>query len=351
MTSTLTIPRTDLDPYTDLSIADPYPVYSALRDAAPVVFLASHQVHCAARYDEVYSALHRHSTFVSGEGVGLTDALNKAQKGSSFTSDPPYRAYVRGLVARHLKPRAMADITEYVTSWADRLVRELVERGSFDAVRDFAVAFPLAVVPDLLGWPEDEGKERLLQWASAGFNAFGPMNDRTQAGLPLWGEMGDFLHRMSQPGNLRPGSWGAELVSEDREGKIEDKLLPGLLGNDTVIHRLTDALVERCTGLDPEHVADTLLTHLGVSRGASDDIALVVVRLREAAPARATGHPFHAVVRTGVRPSPTRATSMTRKRNVRHALCRSDPEFGFGWCVRCYSRAPGRRCSRRDYAG
>ncbi|MFD7925245.1 hypothetical protein ACFV4S_04925, partial [Streptomyces sp. NPDC059742] len=49
----------------------------------------------------------------------------------------------------------------------DRLVRELVERQSFDAVQDFAVAFPLAVVPDLLGWPEDEGKKRLLEWASA----------------------------------------------------------------------------------------------------------------------------------------------------------------------------------------
>lgn len=43
--------------------------------------------------------------------------------------------------------------------------------------------------------------------------------------------MSQFLHRMSQPGNLRPGSWGAELVSEAREGKIEDKLLPGLLGD------------------------------------------------------------------------------------------------------------------------
>ncbi|MGW8797786.1 PP2C family protein-serine/threonine phosphatase [Streptomyces sp. NPDC055775] len=48
---------------------------------------------------------------------------------------------------------------------------------------------------------------------------------------------------------------------------------------DTGIHRLTDALVERCVGLDPEHVADTLLTHFDVRQGASDDIALVVVRL------------------------------------------------------------------------
>lgn len=227
----LTIPATDIDPYSDGSIADPYPVYRELRDLGPVSYLSAHEVFCAARYDEVVHVLHQHGTFVSGEGVGLTDTLNKAQKGSIFISDPPYHGYVRGLVARHLKPRSMVAIHEFVQGWADRLVGELLEKGDFEVVRDFAQAFPLAVVPDLLGWPEDEGKERLLDWASAGFNAFGPFNDRTRAGLPYLGEMGQFLHRMSQPGNLRPGSWGAELVAEARDGKIEDQLLPGLLGD------------------------------------------------------------------------------------------------------------------------
>lgn len=226
-----TIPTTDVDPYTDAAILNPYPAYQELRDLGPVSYLAAHDVHCAARYDEVVSVLHRHSQFTSGEGVGLTDTLNRAQKGSSFTSDPPYHAHVRGLVSRHLKPRSMVAIHAFVQSWADRLVDQLVAAGTFEAVHDFAQAFPLAVVPDLLGWPEDEGKERLLDWASAGFNAFGPFNERTRDGLPRLGEMAEFLERMSVPGNLRPGSWGAELVSEAREGKLEEHLLPGLLGD------------------------------------------------------------------------------------------------------------------------
>ncbi len=125
----------------------------------------------------------------------------------------------------------MVDIHEYVEGWADRLVAQLVAKGDFEVVRDFAQAFPLAVVPDLLGWPEDEGKERLLDWASAGFNAFGPLNQRTMEGFPHLGEMSQFLQRMSEPGNLRPGSWGEELVLEARAGKIEEHLLPGLLGD------------------------------------------------------------------------------------------------------------------------
>ncbi|MEV0537440.1 SpoIIE family protein phosphatase [Kitasatospora sp. NPDC050463] len=47
---------------------------------------------------------------------------------------------------------------------------------------------------------------------------------------------------------------------------------------DASLQRLTDALA-RYACLDPEHLADALLARLGVSSGASDDIALIVLRL------------------------------------------------------------------------
>jgi serine phosphatase RsbU (regulator of sigma subunit) len=47
---------------------------------------------------------------------------------------------------------------------------------------------------------------------------------------------------------------------------------------DAGLARLTDALT-RFARLSPEHLADVLLAHLGVSSGARDDIALLIVRL------------------------------------------------------------------------
>ncbi|MCX4571673.1 SpoIIE family protein phosphatase [Streptomyces sp. NBC_01571] len=47
---------------------------------------------------------------------------------------------------------------------------------------------------------------------------------------------------------------------------------------DAGLQRLTDALA-RYTRHQPEHLADALLAHLGVSSGARDDIALIVLRL------------------------------------------------------------------------
>ncbi|MFI8239356.1 PP2C family protein-serine/threonine phosphatase [Streptomyces sp. NPDC085866] len=47
---------------------------------------------------------------------------------------------------------------------------------------------------------------------------------------------------------------------------------------DTGLQRLTDTLAQ-CRGLSPQRLADSLLARLGVSHGARDDIALVVVAL------------------------------------------------------------------------
>ncbi len=245
---TTEIPRTEIDPYTDASILSPYEDYRALRDLGPLVWLERYELFASARYLEVYDALHDHESFSSASGVGVTEQLNRAQHGSSLTSDPPYHSLVRGLVSKHLTPKALIRFQTYIQDWADKLVDELMDKGTFDAVVDFGQAFPLKIVPDLLGWPVDEGRGRLLDWAAAGFNAFGPLNERTREGFPLLQEMGEFLHRMSIPGNLRPDSWGAELVAEAQAGKIGDELLPALLGDflgpsmDTSVSALASSL-------------------------------------------------------------------------------------------------------------
>lgn len=227
----MTVIAGDIDLYNDEVLADPYTAYAELRRTGEAVWHEQYQFYAVPHYRNVYDALHNHEVFSSASGVGVTERLNKAQAGSTLTSDPPYHDMVRGIVARNLTPRALRGISDDVRAWADQLVDSLIRQGTFDAVRDFGQAFPLSLVPDLLGWPIDEGRERLLDWASAGFNAFGPENERTLAGLHYFGDMHEFLHHMSQPGNLRPGSWGAQLVEEAQRGDIAQELLPALLGD------------------------------------------------------------------------------------------------------------------------
>jgi cytochrome P450 len=242
-----TTPHSDLDLYTEEAILSPYENYRTLRDLGPAVWLEQYQVWAVARYRDVYDALHDHDTFSSGSGVALNDVINEKMRGTTLASDPPYHDHVRGLINGPLTPKALRKHRESFQQLADELVDDLIARGSFDAVVDFAQVFPLSVVPDLLGWPT-EGREDFLAWASAAFNTIGPLNERAIAEVPAMKGMWEYIAEMAQPGRLRDGSWGADLVAAAEAGKVEKHLLPSLIGDylvpslDTTISALSSAL-------------------------------------------------------------------------------------------------------------
>lgn len=240
-------PSTDLDFYSEEVILNPYDTYRRLRDTAPAVWLERYQVWAVTRYDDVYAALHDHRTFASGYGVALNDPLNEKMKGSALVSDPPYHDHVRGVMGGPLTPRALRKHHDYFQERADALIDHLLELGRFDGVRDFAQIFPLSVVPDLLGWPA-EGREHFLDWASAGFQALGPMNERALRDLPTLKGMWEYMAEIVRPGRLAPGSWGAALVEAAEKGEVDKQLLPALIGDylvpslDTTVSALSTML-------------------------------------------------------------------------------------------------------------
>lgn len=240
-------PSTDFDFYSEEVILNPYDTYRRLRDTAPAVWLERYQVWAVTRYDDVYAALHDHRTFASGYGVALNDPLNEKMKGSALVSDPPYHDHVRGVMGGPLTPRALRKHHDYFQERADALIDHLLELGRFDGVRDFAQIFPLSVVPDLLGWPA-EGREHFLDWASAGFQALGPMNERALRDLPTLKGMWEYMAEIVRPGRLAPGSWGAALVEAAEKGEADKQLLPALIGDylvpslDTTVSALSTML-------------------------------------------------------------------------------------------------------------
>ncbi|GLZ00732.1 cytochrome P450 [Actinoplanes sp. NBRC 103695] len=246
MTDTVT--TSDIDLWAEDVVLAPYETYRKLRDLGPAVWLEQYQAFVVTRYRDVYDALHDHDAFASGAGVALNEQLNQKMKGSAVVSDPPYHDHVRGVMAQPLTPRALRAHKEDFQRLADDLIDRLLERGTIDVVVDFAQLFPLSVVPDLLGWPTD-GRENFLAWASAGFNALGPMNERARADIPVLADMWAFMAEIAQPGRLRPGSWGADLVEAAQQGTVSKQLLPALIGDylvpslDTTVSALSSAML------------------------------------------------------------------------------------------------------------
>jgi cytochrome P450 len=218
----------NLDLFSDTTLLDPFPTYAALRDAAPAVWLDRHQVWAVARYADVRRALARHAIFISGEGIGLTPESNETTRGSILSSDPPVHGVLRGVLNERLSPSGLLGMREPIQLAADRLVDELAERQSFDAVDDLAKAFPVSIVLDLIGVPH-EVRPKLLGWADAMFNTFGPPNERTMRSLPVLGQMAEFLHRVNID-MLTPGSLGAAVFEAGERGVLTPHQCAVLLG-------------------------------------------------------------------------------------------------------------------------
>jgi cytochrome P450 len=129
------------------------------------------------RYAPARRALENWRTFTSTQGVSVGKEFIPFFEGSTLYLDPPDHERLRRVLSERLTTKALSGLVKDVEARADELVTELALRGSFDAVKDLAEVFPVTLVADLIGLPQ-EGRERLLARASAAFNFFGPANQR-----------------------------------------------------------------------------------------------------------------------------------------------------------------------------
>ncbi|KQW69900.1 hypothetical protein ASC67_05280 [Methylibium sp. Root1272] len=219
-----------------------------LRDAGPVVWIEQLQMVCCARYAEVRQVLDDHGTFISSQGVGFNDFLNNAFAGTIIQSDQPDHTALRAAVGEKLTPQAMRDLQGHVQSQANSLITSLKMRRTFDGMRDLARVFPLTIVAELIGIPQD-GRDRLLDWGHASFNVMGPANERYQRSLPVFGECFEYIEWLDKdPSRLREGSLGAALYDAAERGVIRRDQCPRLLaaylvaGIDTTISSIASAV-------------------------------------------------------------------------------------------------------------
>jgi cytochrome P450 len=222
------IPHYGADLFSDDALAEPYDHYRAIRDLGPVVHLDAHDLLAVSRYAEVRQVLGNPATFCSGEGVGLNDMINALARGNTLMSDGELHRVQREVVGRPLTPKSLADLRPDVQALADALIERLVEQGTFDVVTDLAQPIPSTWVPDLLGWPL-EAREHLLDWASATFDALGPLNARGIAAGGKSAEMFAYAHQLAEQGGLPEGSMAAKVFEAAERGEITKEQCPVML--------------------------------------------------------------------------------------------------------------------------
>lgn len=241
------LPVYEPDIYSVDAIANPYPHYQRMRDLGPVVWLPKQRTYAVPRYAECKAVLRDDKTFLSGHGVALNPITNRMSHGTTLNSDGGEHEQRRKSVAHRMLPRALRAISDTVDDTARSVVETALSKSDVDGVDDLAAALPLAVVPDLIGWPRDQ-RDHLVAWAGATFDVLGPLNWQAIKAVPRTLLMLRFARRVVRQRNVIEGSMADELLTAADEGKLAHDECPKLLVDyiapsiDTTMSAIANAL-------------------------------------------------------------------------------------------------------------
>lgn len=215
------IPTSDIDIYSDAQILAPYQAYAAFRAMGPVVHLSAQDIYAIPRHNDVRKAALDYRTFSSGGGVAVNAMVNgmTGEVKATLVSDPPVHGELRKIVGAPLLPTALKELEAQIGAAADELIERLIEQGRFDGATDLAQYLPLLIVSRLVGLPE-QGRQNMLEWAAATFDALGPMNARAGSALPKVMEMVNYIHEHAGPDKVVPDSWAARIYGFAASGAI-----------------------------------------------------------------------------------------------------------------------------------
>ena len=164
-------------------LADPFPVYRALREHDPVHRMPDGS-YFLSRYDDCAAVYRDPDTWSSDKKIDFRpnfgdSPLYEHHTTSLVFNDPPYHSRVRKLLAPAFTPRALKALQPRIEALVDRLLDRAAARGTIDLIGDFAAAIPLQLIGDMLGMPEDE-RGPLRDWSLAILGALEPVLSREQ---------------------------------------------------------------------------------------------------------------------------------------------------------------------------
>ncbi|MDQ2858877.1 MAG: cytochrome P450 [Candidatus Eremiobacteraeota bacterium] len=269
-------PVSDLDPFSELFMSDPFHYHAELRAAGPVVWLERYGIWGISHYAEVFAAVTDAKTFISSAGVGITDFRREAPPRPPsivLEADPPLHTRTHKILARVLSPAALRSMREACEREAEALVDKLVEARNIAAVNDAARAYATKVFADALGLPETN-RDALLPYGTMVFNFFGPHNALYTDAMLRAPKITEHIMHLCERNSLKEDGLAAAIYAAHDAGECTyaeaGMLVRSLLsaGLDTTINGLACAFV--CFAKNPEEW-DRLRSDGSLARNAFDE--------------------------------------------------------------------------------
>ena len=252
---------------------DPYPLYHALRAAAPnhpsmlgVRFLSSH----AGCTELLRSSAFTTGFGFGGEGFEERPFIKKTMEILVFTNGEQHTR-LRRLVSLAFSPKMVESVVPRLRAFVDQTLDRIADAGSADLLVEYAMPVPAMVLTELLGAPFED--HRTIQaWVDAVANSMKPvLEDELVARADVATvEFDDYIRRLMAQRRRHPGDdlLSALLAVEEEGDRLTENELANLLftimaaGNET-----TTSLIASGTLL--------LLTHPDEHRKLVDDPGLI----------------------------------------------------------------------------
>lgn len=160
-------------------VANPYPVYAALRDHAPLKRFDDGSV-MISRWGDMDRVYRDMATFSSDKQIEFTpkfgsdSMLYEHHTTSLIFNDPPLHTRVRKIMVGAMTPRAVAAMEPALVDLTERLLDAMAKKGDVDLIMDFAAAIPVEVIGNLFDMPHEE-RGPLRQWSLDILSALEPV--------------------------------------------------------------------------------------------------------------------------------------------------------------------------------
>lgn len=216
------MPVWDVDPYDEDILRDPHAYYARLRELGDVVYIPRYSVLAVGKYSVTHDVFSDHEHFVSSRGVGLNDfALGEPWRQPSIILevDPPEHTRTRKVMARVLSPKIMKTLSSLFQEVAEKIVDDIIRKGSIEAVTELAEIYPTTVFPKAVGM-KDVNARYLVDYGAMVFNGTGPDNELRRHSMANAGEIVPWITSACARDRLTDDGLGAMVYEHADSGDI-----------------------------------------------------------------------------------------------------------------------------------
>jgi hypothetical protein len=240
------------DPFDYEFHEDPYPLYRALREEAPIYWNEEIGFWAFSRHADVLAGFKDWEHFTNTGGISLEVGELSADSTavlSILAMDPPRHDRIRALVSRGFTPRRVADLEPSVRALAVRYLERAREAGRCDFVADFAGRLPMDVVSEMLGVPAPD-RDELRGWSDTILHREEGVRGVPPEGIAASGKLLHYFVKVVAERRRRPGEdLASALCAAEIDGeKLLDKDIIAFLylmiiaGNETTTKLLANAV-------------------------------------------------------------------------------------------------------------